>query len=883
MGDPNPSGWVMKLLKWFCPEELYEGIVGDLLEQFDEEVKTLGLRNARRRFTSNVFRFMHPAILIRNKMKQLNYLSMGMYKSHFRVAYRSMMKHKFYSFINIFGLAMAVAFVFLSFLFINQELQYDEFHTNKSIYRLYNQIRATEDQKLLSDASAIISIPLIPDLARQVPSITSHSRLASNSGTVSLGDTPYEETLHFVDNDFLSMFSFPIVHGLSNVLKDPNSVVISTEHAIKYFGETDVIGKSIEITLNDSTKTYFVTGVVENKERESSIAFDILVPFETFRMVTSERSMTTYNTASIEGYIVFENPDVTRGISPILSSAIEKETSDDHSILEIGIQNMSDVHLNPEVIGNAKYTDPQKLYIIGGLAMLVLLVAIINYITLSTSHTLKRMKEVGLRKTLGAFKSQIRIQLVIESFSLSILAGAIGVGLAFVITPYFSQLLDIPLSFTLDWISLVFIVFLALSIALISGGIQSFLIIKHKVVDAIKGTIVLRKDSLLNQSLLVLQFSLSIMLIIGTLVVRTQMNYIQNKDLGYDKERLIEISMQSPADISSANNLIDRLRLELAKDVRILEISGSMNSFRYPWTQLGFRQQDESVERVYFNKVEENYVKTMGIELVQGVDFDQNSENKSKILVNESLVNYFGWEDPLSGQIPGKNFTSSHQIIGVIKDFHFSTLHNKIEPLVLSVDKEAILEGVTGLSTYVWPINMYKIELRIGPGDLREIMDEVEAGWEVVNPNQPFVYSFVDDVLAKNYEEELRWQKVTDSASAFSIVIAWLGLIGLTRLSMQKREKEIGIRKVLGSTVTNITTLLSRKFLILIMIANIVAWPLAWILSERWLEDFTYRISLNPSLFLIGGAGVLLVALLSVGYQSLRAAMSNPVDSLKCE
>ncbi len=883
MDDQNPSSWVMKLLKWFCPEELYEGIIGDFMEQFDEEVKSLGLGRARRRFNRNVFRLLHPTILLRNKIKQFNYLPMGMYKSHFLVAYRSMMKHRFYSFINIFGLAMAVAFVFLSFLFINQELRYDAFHTNKSIYRLYSQIRATEDQKILSDASAIISIPLVPDLASQVPSIASHSRLASNSATVLLGDTPYDESVHFVDKDFLSMFSFPIVHGLHNALEDPNSVVISTEHAIKYFGETDAIGKSIEITLNDSTRTYLVKGVVENMEQVSSIPFNILVPFETFRMVVSERAMTTYNTASIEGYVVFENTDVTRGISPLLSSAIEKETSDDHSFLEVGIQNMSDIHLDPDVIGNAKYTDPQKLYIIGGLAMLVLLVAMINYITLSTSHTLKRMKEVGLRKTLGAFKSQIRVQLIIESFSLSILAGAIGVGLAFVITPYFSQLLDLQLSFALDWIALAFIVLLALAIALISGSIQSILIIKHKLVDALKGTIVLRKDSLLNQSLLVLQFSLSIMLIIGTLVVRTQMNYIQSKDLGYEQERLLEISMQNPADITSANNLLNRLRLELEKDARILGVSGSMNSFREPWTQFGFRQQDESVERVYFNKVEENYVKTMGIELVQGVDFDQNSENKGKILVNESLVKYFGWEDPLSEQIPGKYFTSSHQIIGVVKDFHYSTLHNKIEPLAISVDNEAILEGVTGLSTWVWPINMYTIELRVGPGDLGEIMNVVEAGWEVANPNQPFVYSFVDDVLAKNYEEESRWQKVTDSASAFSIIIAWLGLIGLTKLSMQKREKEIGIRKVLGSTVTNITTLLSRKFLILIIIANVVAWPLAWILSEKWLEDFTYRISLGPSLFLIGGVGVLLVALASVGYQSLRAAVSNPVDSLKCE
>ncbi len=882
MKEKNPPQWAVKTLEWFCPDQLYEGIVGDLQEQYEEEVSSLGTRRATRRFLLGVIRFFHPSILLRNQMKQFNSTVIGMYRSHFTVAYRSMMRHKFYSFINIFGLAMAVAFVFLSFLFINQELQYDQFHSNKSIYRLYGQERDAKDQTLLIDGSAIISIPLAPDLARQVPSITNHTRLASNNGSVLLGNTPYDEAIHFVDNDFLSMFSFPIVHGTSNALKNPNSVVVSTKYALKYFGQPDAIGKTLEITLNDSTRTFEVKAVVENMERESSIAFDILVPFETFSII-APGSMDSYRTASIEGYVVFENPDVAEGISPLLSSAIAKEVSDENYILEVGIQPMSALHLDPDLTGNAKYTDPQKLYIIAGLAMLVLLVAVINYVTLSTSHTLSRMREVGLRKTLGAFKHQIRIQLVTESFFLSFLAVLFGVGLAFVITPFFSQLLDIPLVFELNWNSFIFIVFLSFSIALISGIIQSFLIIKHKIVDALKGNIILRKDGILNQSLLVLQFSLSIMLIIGTLVVRTQMDFIQSKDLGYDKERLIEINMQSPADIASAENLLNRLRLEWQKDRRILEVSGSMNSFREPWTKFGFRQIDESMERIYFNKVDENYMKTMGIELVRGVDFAQNSDNKNKVMVNEALVKHFGWEDALSEQIPGKKFKTSHQIVGVFKDFHFSTLHNKIEPLVIAVDKDPILEGINEISTFVWPINMYTIVLRVGHGDLREIMSVVETGWEAANPNQPFVYSFVDDVLAKNYEEESQWQKVTDSASIFSIVIAWLGLIGLTRLSVQKREKEIGIRKVLGSSIANITTLLSRKFLILITIANVVAWPLAWILSEKWLEDFTYRISLNPLLFLVGGLGVLIVSLGSVGYQSMRAAVSNPVDALKCQ
>ncbi|MEP5610962.1 MAG: FtsX-like permease family protein [Cyclobacteriaceae bacterium] len=881
----TPSRWSSKLLKWFCPDKLYEGIEGDLLEQFEKDAQSGGLRAARRRFSWSVIRFFHPSILLRNKFKQLNNAGMGMYKSHLLVAYRSMMKHKFYSFINIFGLAMAVAFVFLSFLFVNKELGYDQFHENDSIYRLFSQVRnaTTEETEFSGRRSAIVSIPLASDMAGQTPSISMYSRVASNSGTVLQDQTPYQETIHFVDPDFLSMFSFPILSGSSNALDNPNTVVLSQESARKFFGSTDPMGKTLEITFNDSSQLFLVTGLVDNLAEQSSINFDLLVPFETFATVAG-RSMNSYRTASIEAYVIFENPDVSKGLSPVLTSAVSKFTSDDDTILEIGIQPMTDVHLQPEIGGNAGTVNPKKLYTMSLLAFLVLMVAIINFITLSTSHSLKRLREMGLRKTLGAFKGQMRGQLILESFFVSFLAGLLGMGLAYLVTPYFNQLLEMSLVFAIDLISVAFVFAIALLIASVSGAIQSLVLIKYKAVDALKGTnVAVKKDSLLNQSLLVLQFALSITLIIGTLVIRAQMNFIQNKDLGYDKERLVEIGMQSPSDIASSQNLLNRFRQELEKDTRILSVSASMNSFREPWTQFGIRQVDETVEQVFFNKIDGKYVKTMGIELTRGVDFDANSSNKSKVLVNEALVKHFGWEDPLSEQIPGKNYTSNHQIIGVFKDFHFSTLHDKIEPLALSVEGGAIREGVTGLSTYVWPINLYTAVLRLGPGDLQGILHFVETSWGEVNPTQPFVYSFVDDVLAKNYEEEMRWQKVIDSASIFSIAIAWLGLLGLTKLSVQKRVKEIGIRKVLGSTVTDITSLLSKKFLLLIVISNAIAWPAAWLLSEKWLQDFTYRITISPIPFLLGGLGVLVVALASVGYQSLRAASSNPVDSLKCE
>ncbi len=885
MSNQSPASWAMTLLKWICPKKLQEGIVGDLLEQFEEEITTAGRARANKRFIWNVLRLLHPSILLRNQVKKLKYINMRMFRSHFLVAYRSMMKYKLYSFINVFGLSTGAWSVCVIFLFVNQRLSVDSFHENTSIYRIYSQFRNAEAEgtEYASERSAIISVPLTPELARQTPSITKFTRVASNSGTVVQNQTPYEEIVHFVDKDFLSIFSFPIISGSENSLNNPNTIVLSSEHATKYFGDVDPIGKTLELTLNDSTQIYEVTGVVMNMKHRASLQFDILVPFETFRLVAGN-TMTSYTYSSIEGYVVFENPDVLKGISPVLTSAIARESENDARVQEIGIQPLSEIHIETDIEGNAEDTDLQKLRIVSALGSLILLVAIINFITLSTSHTLKRLREVGLRKTLGAFKTQIGIQFITESFFVSALAGMIGLAMAYWTAPYFSQVFQVPFVFVLDSSAIIFVLLLITFIALVSGGIQSILLTRYKPVDAIRGTnMVMRKDSILNQSLVVLQFTLSTMLIIGTLVMKTQMEYIQNKDLGYDKERLLEIGMQSPSDITASNNLLNRFRLELDKDPRILSVSAAMNSFKEPWTRFEIRQEDDTEEEIYFNKVDEKYVKTMGMKIVRGADFEENSSNSTKILVNEAMVRHFEWEDPLSEQIPGVNYSSNHQIIGVVKDFHYGTLHEEIEPLVLSVDADAIIGGVTGLATYVWPINMYTIVLRIGPGDLGQVLAHIEDTWTESNPGQPFVYSFVDDVLAKNYTEEARWQKMIDLGSIFSLLIAWLGLLGLTKLSVQKRVKEIGIRKVLGSSVSGISKMLSRKFLLLLVLSNVIAWPLAWLVTQRWLEQFAYRITVGPLIFLAGGIGVLLVALSSVGYQSFKAAASNPVDALKCE
>lgn len=882
----GPPKWAVAFLHRFCPPELAEGILGDLEEAFEEDALKEGPRVARRRFAKGVLRFLHPEILIRHKITKLKFINMDMFKSHLLVVTRSMMKYKFYSSINIIGLALAVAFIFLGYLFIESELRYDQFNSNKDkVYRLYRQSRNVESGSVdRGHNSAIVPIRLASDLKKQVTSVDSFCRVASNSGSVKLGENTYNEVIYFVDSDFLTLFDFPVLSGSAgSALRDPNGVILSTKAVEKYFGPNDPMGKGLTITLNDSAINFIVKGVFDTKHRESSITADVVVPFDVYTLAIPEIMLTSYNYSSVEAFITYDTPDVEKGISEILSSVIPQKEGDE-ARMEVGIQPLTDIHLNAEITGNASYTDPNKLYVIAGLGLLVLIVAIINFLTLATSHSLRRLKEMGLRNTMGAFSFQLRVQLIIESFFLSLLSVSIGLILAFLLNPFFNELLRTSFTFTFSPVAVVFVLGLAGAVALIGGGIQSAVLVKYKPADALKGkTIIVGKDSILNQSLTVVQFSLSILLIIGTLIIRSQMNYLQEKDIGYDKERLLEIGLQSPADLAAANLLLDRFRNEIGGDARILGVSGAMNSFTEPWTILGIMQEDETSEQIHYNKVDPNYVETMGIEIVLGKDFDKSGGSNKQILVNETLVEHFGWEDPLSEQIPGKNFRASHQIIGVMKDFHFSTLHNSIEPLAIAVDSQVLIDGVTGLSTYVWPINMYRMMVRVGPGNLNDMLLDLEATWQEVNPEQPFTYSFVDQLIAKSYAKERQWQKVIDSASLFSIVIAWLGLLGLTRLSVQKRVKEIGVRKVLGSTTLNVTSLLSRKFMLLIVASNMVAWPVAWFAGQKWLEAFAYRVDVTILPFVIGGVGVLIVALVSVGYQSYKAALANPVNALKHE
>ena len=881
--DQSPPQWAKAFLEWFCPEDLYEGILGDLLEQYDDHQTLYNQRKTNRLFVWNVLMLFHPSIILRNKFHPV-YFNWSLLKNHAKVASRNMKKYSFYSIVNILGLSLAITFTFLSFQFIRSELSYDKFHSNRDqIYRVFHRSLNRETGSVQSQ-SAITAIPLSKDLTEEIASIETFSRIASASVTLNVENNFFEEKVTYVDPGFFEIFDFPIVEG-SGFSRNQNDVVIlSQDQAQKLFGTTDCTGQLIGMRFSDKVKNFIVGGVVDNRKERSSIEFDLLLHIENFREMVGEENYHSYDVNLVENYILSNGTVRPEDLALTASSLMQKKVSDDQFITEIGLQPLNQLHLEDQIIGNAAYTNPGKLYTLAGIALLVMSIALINFIILSTSQSFQRSKEMGLRSVLGAWRSQLRKNMIAESLLLSAISSLLGLTIAYLILPLFSRLVDGHIRFQLGPKELLFILALCVFVALINGSLQALFLLRNNAIQSLNGQYAPGgKNNILNQTLLVIQFSISIILMIGALGMRFQISYVQKKDLGFDQERLLEININGMSNQESTLQLVERFRTQALQEPEIINVAGSMNNTREPWTQLHFEQPGGDDQSIFYNQVDSSYLSTMNIKLMQGQNFSPNRTADKSLIVNEALVRHFGWENPFDHQIPGSNFSNSHQIIGVVEDFHFSSMHQKIEPLILALDINSISSGITGLSTYVWPAGIYQLVVKVGKGDLKNIMQKIESIWKSVTVDKAFVYHFVDEALEANYAEDRRWAKVIGLATLFAIFIAWLGLFGLMRLSLRKRLKEIGIRRVLGASSSRILSLLTRQYIILVLLGNTIAIPTAFVLLRQWLNSYAYRIELRPSLFILTGLSVLLLAVCSLAMQSIKAISTNPSVSLKAQ
>lgn len=875
----------LNLLRFFCPSELYEGIEGDLIERYELDTRTDGERIARRRMWWGVIKFFRPEIILRNKLKKINVYS-PMWKNYLKVSWRSISKNRFYSAINVFGLALGIGFAYLTFLYVSGELRYDRFHEKAD--RIYRIVEKTVDSNTgeTKATSVVTPIPLGTSLIEEYPEIENIARFGSFSSVVKREDDSFRQTVLVVDRDFFQLFDFNVISGSNSLFRSQNEVVLSKKSADIYFGDGNPIGKTLKIKLRDSTVNFIVSAVIDNHSDESSLIFDVVIPFENFELVIGEKVYNSMNYGVIETYLLLKEGNSFYQFEAKLNEQGYKESKEKgESTAKLHyIQPLNDIHLNDTYSSGITGTgNPVYIYVLSGAGLLILFMACVNFVSLTSGHSFNRVKEVGIRKTMGAFRSQIRNQLMAETFIICLIATSVGLILVYFAVPYFNQLINATLVFSMEFQSFVFICILLVLIVLIAGGIPLQLLTILQPVQALKKGIEDHGRKVTTKVLVIIQFTLSLALLIGTFIMNDQMDFISEKNLGFDKERLFEFSLNNPPSSEEAERLVSVFKSAAASESSIMSATASMNDYQEPWTKLEFEQVEGDPIGLYFNLVETDYLETMKVELVSGRWFSDNANSGNQIVVNEALLKFFNWSDHVGKQIPGKNFSEAHEIVGVVKDFHYSSLHNVVEPLILALDEKSIISGVTGLTTYRWPPLFSSITIRIAPGEIQPALKEIEKTWSKVNPDAPFTGHFVDDSLNAQYESEQRWKKAINYSSIIAFVISMLGLVGLVKLLLQRKIKEIGIRKVLGSGFGHLILHFSKGFFVVLFMANILALPFAWWAGQKWLQVFTYRIELSVIPFVTGSLIVAAGVFTVIGYLTWRASLTKPVDILKNE
>lgn len=826
-----------------------------------------------------------------------------MLKNYIKIAFRNLFKNKVYSFINIFGLAVGIACCLLIGLYVYNEWSYDEFHSKSDrLYRAWVHEDYGNDEIYFNSVTPLI---LASTLENNIPEIEETTRFYNFSNLVKRPDQSQSvsETISMTDPAFFEMFDFEVIRGDVTPFKDnPGTVIINEQTARQFFGEEDPIQKPLSIQIGDAFTDFTVVAVTEDPPLNSSIQFDILIPFSNDTKIYSQGALTSWFSVSVETYVLLSENSAVDEIDDKMQSMMVTELGNRYGdelnesglTYTVGLQPITDIHLNTDIPeGIAPVSDPIYSYILGAIAFLILLIACVNFMTLAISRSTSRAKEVGIRKTIGAVRQHLMFQFWGEALLMTLFALVAGILLAELLLPHFNVLsgTELQLAFTVN----ILIMFLigAVLISLIAGIYPALILSGFKPVEVLKGRFNLSGDkNLFRQIMVVFQFTLSIALIAGTLIISKQLDYMRSADLGYQKEQVVVLSTDFNAGpgtpisktIEDASRLKERLESELAATPEIN--SFSLSTFTPVesggWISADYRDQNDRKRYFHFNIVDHAFLDTYGINVLSGRDFSVNnpSDERRAILVNQALVDDYGWENPIGQRLPGPNF-EDHEIIGVVENFHYESLHTEVEPLALTINPSILFSGIENIGFSASPTP--RISLRFTTQDLPVLMTQIEESWTSVATGTPFSYTFVDQAVDNQYRQEERLSQIVFFGSTLAIIIACLGLFGLASLMIIRRTKEIGVRKVLGASSQSILLLINKEFTKLVAIAFVIAAPIAWYGMSNWLQDFAYRIEMGIGVFLLAGITVLTVAWLTVSYQSVKATFINPVDSLRSE
>ncbi len=884
----QPPNWLTKFLRWYCREDLVDAIEGDLLDLYNRRVGKLGKFRANWLYLWNVITFFQPFVIKRNEHPLNPFTSIDMLSNYLKIAFRTLKASKAFTVINIMGLAIGISASILMTTFVAHELSYDEFHEKKErIFRLsYKYIARGEETHVSRTA-----FPLKRMILDQYPEVEKIVRFYQNRmdlATLRYGDQVHtEEYVFFTDPEIFEVFDFKLEQGNpATALTDARSIVLTRKAATKYFGEEDPMGKILEFKEGEPLK---VTGILREVPSNSHIPIEVLLPVELQRRRWMRGAGNNgydleedWRWSGAWTYILLKDKGQLEAfIEPFAASGIDffGRMKGSEIAFHYEMTNLTDLYFQSAVVSQiGVHGNVEQVYAFSAIALLILAIACINFVNLSTARATKRAKEVGLRKVLGAIKRQLIVQFVTESVLVCGLAALVGVLLVEALLPWFNRFVGREITVGYWQHPEIFLYLLAgvVLVGILAGLYPSFYLSAFQPAKTLKGNYEdNRKGHIgLRKALVLAQFIVCNLMIIAILVMQQQLNFIKNKDLGFDKEKIILLTHGS--------KLSDEFKL-LSSRIKALSGVAKVNrgyvAGEKGWQQ-SFRVNGESTHEgksLGLKMISFDFVDMYDLEVLAGRNFDPTfgADSTGSALLNESALQVFGWTpDQALGQefsyIGGNDNKTRFalKVVGVLKDANFESLYDPVRPSVFQL-------GFFGDVAVKLDVNSRK--------ELFATIDQVQGIWEEVAPKWPFEYRFLDQQIAEQYKKDNLQSDMIGYFGILAIFIAGLGLFGLASFTVQRRTKEIGVRKVMGASIRSLLMLIVRGFVVLVLVSFVVSVPLGYYFSNSWLEDFAFRISLSPGTFIIAGFISLFIAMLAVLYQSTRAALADPIDTLRYE
>lgn len=788
-----------------------------------------------------------------------------MLKHFFQLTLRHMWAQQGTTFINVLGLGVGIAVALLISLYIAEEHRYDRFHEQaERLFRVNTSLQQPNGRQVVAYTGAGVGTAL----DEEVSGIAEVVRFKHVTDVVRTDTKGFSERITFADPALLSAFSFPLRSGSAEeALARPDAVVLTDALAHKYFGEQNPVGQTLAIKLNETFYDFTITAVVDAFPGPSSIAFDLAVPFNRWADVAGESALTQWRGGNVRTYVQLAptaNPTTVAAQFPkLVQTHIGAEFLDSY---QYQLQPIAEIHLDPTVVGGmVAASDPLYSYILGSLALLILVLAAVNFTNLSIAAASRRAKEIGLRKAVGAHRHQLIVQFWGEALLVSVLAAGIGAGLAELLLPVFNSLAQTELVITWQVSWLVALVVLVLLTGCLAGSYPAIVLSAFRPSVVLKGGYVRQGRQRLTKTLVTAQFVLSVALLTGAFIMQEQLSFLKDQPLGFDQSQIVAI----PTHTSEADVLLERYRSQVAAHPSVHQVTGT--SAIPGRRQFGTGYVEIDAETYLFPKifrVDSDFYTTLAIPTTRGRTFDAAfpTDATAGMVINEAFVRHVGWDDPLGQTLTV--YGQTYQVIGVTQDFHLQSLHQPLEPTIMLANPTMALSHLL---------------VRVEPTAIRETLAFLEETWQDIVPNLPFEAFFLDEDFERQYAADERWGQIIRYASVLAMLIAGLGLFGLTFLTAAQRTKEIGIRKVLGATSASLVVLLSKDLLRLVAVASVIAAPGVYFLTDRWLQTFAHRMDVGWSPFVLGTLALLGVAMLATSYHALRTAQANPVDALRYE